>query len=495
MTNEGLLRTLEEFLSESRGAVVMEDGTVLFDLAEAKYSISGEHNKCLLHLWSQERNIVRRVLDVESKGERLRVVVQRLGQTHPTKLEICRERDRRTASAKRGARSTYLRTLERVIKRTFPDLTLAQLSTSMDLEKSFGPIYARGLLKRGQSAFAVLGVNSQELQASIDGALTFGILWLDVCRQAHAGKLVVEGLKLFVPAGCSALVRERMVHLNRAAAKWQLYELDERAEEVKQIEFLDRGNISTRLTRCSDELDLQTRFAEPIALIRSLMPETEVGSVSAAEVSFRCHGLEFARARLTAAPGRFRSIPEIVFGVGPEERVLDGSNFAALEGLISSIGEVRHPEGPKDNRWWRLHPERWLESLVVKNVNALDQRLDEKWSYSQVPAFSASDRAMIDVLGLTLEGRLAVLELKADEDIHLPLQGIDYWSRVNWHHARGEFQKFGYFAGQELSSQTPLLMMVAPALHVHPATDTLLRYISPELSGRYWASMSGGEKN
>jgi hypothetical protein len=272
-----------------------------------------------------------------------------------------------------------------------------------------------------------------------------------------------------------------MVHLNRAAAKWQLYELEERAEEVKQIEFLDRGNISTRLTRCSDELDLQTRFAEPIALIRSLMPEAEVASVSAAEVSFRCHGLEFARARLTVAPGKFRSVPEIVFGVGPEERVLDGANFAALEGLISSIGEVRHPEGPKDNRWWRLHPERWLESLVVKNVNALDQRLDEKWSYSQVPAFSASDRAMIDVLAVTREGRLAVLELKADEDIHLPLQGIDYWSRVTWHHARGEFQKFGYFAGQELSSQTPVLMMVAPALHVHPATDTLLRYISPEI--------------
>jgi hypothetical protein len=481
MTNEGLLRTLEEFLSESSGAVVIEDGAMLFDLAEAKYSISGQHNKCLLHLWSQERNIVRRVLDVESKGETLRVVVQRLGQTRPTKLDICRERDRRTASAKRAARSTYLRTLERAMKRTFPDLTLAQLSTSMDLEKSFGPIYARGLLKRGQSAFAVMGVNAQELQSSIDAALTFGILWLDVCRQAHAGKLVIEGLKLFVPVGCSALVRERMVHLNRAAAKWQLYELEERAEEVKQIEFLDRGNISTRLIHCSDELDMQARFAEPIALIRSLMPEAEVGSVSAAEVSFRCHGLEFARARLTAALGKFRSVPEIVFGVGPEERVLDGPNFAALEGLISSIGEVRHPEGPKDNRWWRLHPERWLESLVVKNVNALDQRLDEKWSYSQVPAFSASDRAMIDVLAVTREGRLAVVELKADEDIHLPLQGIDYWSRVTWHHARGEFQKFGYFAGQELSSQTPLLMMVAPALHVHPATDTLLRYISPEI--------------
>jgi hypothetical protein len=185
--------------------------------------------------------------------------------------------------------------------------------------------------------------------------------------------------------------------------------------------------------------------------------------------------LEFARARLSAQPGNFRSVPEIVFGAGPSERVLEGNNFAHFERLIRSIGEVRHAEGPGESRWWRLHPERWLESLVVKNICALDDQLDPRWCYSQVPAFSASDRAMIDVLVLNREGRLAVVELKADEDIHLPLQAVDYWSRVVSHHARGEFQKFGYFAGRELSPQKPLLIMVAPALHVHPATDTLLR--------------------
>ena len=52
MNAELLARTLEEFLSEAAGAVVLEDGAVTFDLAQAKYSISGEHNKCLLHLWS-----------------------------------------------------------------------------------------------------------------------------------------------------------------------------------------------------------------------------------------------------------------------------------------------------------------------------------------------------------------------------------------------------------------------------------------------------------
>jgi hypothetical protein len=148
--------------------------------------------------------------------------------------------------------------------------------------------------------------------------------------------------------------------------------------------------------------------------------------------------------------------------------------------LVCSVGEVRHPEGPRDHPLWRLHPERWLESLVVKDVSAIDERLGAAL-YSQVPSFSASDRAMIDVLTTTREGRLAVVELKADEDIHLPLQGLDYWSRVAWHHARGEFQRFGYFPNRELSAEQPLLFLVAPALHVHPATDTLLRYVSPEI--------------
>jgi len=481
MTPEALVRTVEDFLAEARDAVVLEDGAVAFDLARTKYSISGEHNKCLLHLWSAERNVVRRVLDVEVKDEVLRLAVQRLGQARPTKLEICRERDRRTPTAKRAARLAYQQVLRRVLERRFPGFKVERLSTYMDLERSFGPIYARGLLKHGQSGFAVLGVNGQETQASIDAALTFGILWLEACRQVQAGKLAVEGLKLFLPAGSSSLTRERMAHLHPDAAKWQLYELDEREDCLREMDVSDRGNVTTRLVHWTDDVAALERFAEPIACVRGLMPEAEVAVLSPAEIAFRCHGLEFARARLAHEPGSFRSAPEIVFGVGAEERVLSEQNAAALAQLVRSVGEVRHPEGPRDHPLWRLHPERWLESLVVKDIAAIDERLDPASLYSQVPAFSASDRVMIDVLTATREGRLAVVELKADEDIHLPLQGIDYWSRVAWHHARGEFQRFGYFSGRELSGKEPILFLVAPALHVHPATDTLLHYISPEI--------------
>jgi hypothetical protein len=163
--------------------------------------------------------------------------------------------------------------------------------------------------------------------------------------------------------------------------------------------------------------------------------------------------------------------------------VLDAESEPLLRELLERILRDRQPQGDHTSAFYRMHPERWLESLVLRNVSALDSRLGEPGTpvYSQVPAFSASDRAMIDVLTLTRERRLAVIELKADEDLHLPLQGLDYWARVQWHHQRGEFQRFGYFPGVELSPEPPLLLLAAPALRVHPATDVLLRYVSPDI--------------
>jgi hypothetical protein len=222
MTPESLTRTVQDFLSEAAGAIVLENGAVAFDLAQSKYSISGESNRCLLHLWSAERNSVRRVLEAEIKNGTLRLAVQRMGQARPSKLEICRERDRRSPTARRVARAAYEQELRRTLDRHFPDFKVVKLTGAMDLEKSFGPVYARGLIRRGRSAFAVLGVNAQESQASIDAALTFAILWLDVCRKCEPASVLVEGLKLFVPNGTSELLRERMANLNRSLAKWAL---------------------------------------------------------------------------------------------------------------------------------------------------------------------------------------------------------------------------------------------------------------------------------
>src|SRR5450631_1981180 len=149
VTPDTLTRTVQDYLSEASGAVVLENGAVAFDLGQSKYSISGEYNKCLLHLWSAERNTVRRVLDAEVKNGTLRLAVQRLGQARPTKLEICRERDRRTPSARRVARASYEQKLRRTLDRHFSGFAVTRLTSGVDLEKSFGPnLRARRAAKR-----------------------------------------------------------------------------------------------------------------------------------------------------------------------------------------------------------------------------------------------------------------------------------------------------------------------------------------------------------
>ncbi len=491
MSPDLLARSLQDFFIEAHGGVVMEDGQVVFDLAASQFSISAERGRCLLHLWSEERNIVRQVLDAESKNGVLVLNVRRFGQERPHKLEVCRDRDRRTPTAKRAARTRYARVLERVLHHHAPDWKLDKLATSMDLERSFSPVYARGLLRKGRSSFAVLGVNRDETQGSIDAALTFGLLWLDACREREAGRSLVEGLKLFVPGRSSTTLQIRMAHLDHELAKFQLFEFDEGDESIHEVDSADHGNIDTRLARCPDHASARARFAAAIAKVMAVMPSAELAVLSPTEISFRLHGLEWARVRAINVPGSFQIEEEIVFGVAGFQARLTEENQFTFSDFASTLVAARRLDGDRRDSLWRMYPERWLESLVFRNVAAIDSRFDPAHVYSQVPAFSASDRAMIDVLTCTRDARLAVLELKADEDIHLPLQGLDYWARVRWHHARGEFQQFGYFPGTQLSAQAPLLFLVAPSLRVHPAVDTVLRYFSPEIE---WALVGVDER-
>src|ERR1700693_4359567 len=130
---------LSDFLDGARAAVVVEDGAIAFDLAEAKYSVSGEYNKCLLHLWSNERNFVRRVLDAEVKATTLRLPVQGMGQNRPTRWDSCRDRDQRSPTARRAARVAYEPRLRRALERNFPEWTVVRPTDRAARETVVGP--------------------------------------------------------------------------------------------------------------------------------------------------------------------------------------------------------------------------------------------------------------------------------------------------------------------------------------------------------------------
>jgi hypothetical protein len=493
-TVEQVAAALEGFLAEHPKAVVLEDGKVLFDMREAKYSLATEHGRCTLHLWGEERNLVRRVSGTVLRNGVLRLSTHRFGQTKPQTLELAADKDRRTPSTREATRVKYLRVLERVLQRNFDDWKPEGFRTAMDLEKSFGPAYARGSLVQGQKAWAVIAVNDEETQATIDGILTLGILWLQHCRESGGGRKLYHGLRLIVPHGTSVVTLSRLAWLNADAAKWELWELDQPTEELEQRDAADHGNLTTRLIHAPDLAVARERFSESAARVMALVPEpmrevVEQRIRSGTEMAFLLHGLEFARVRMGYAGSSFNRAQEITFGAGANETPLTDENEAELRGLVERLFARRAAAGDKRDPLYRMQPERWLESVLRRNVEPLDAHLNAAHVYTQVPAFAAADRGMLDLLGVTDDGRLAVIELKADEDLHLALQGLDYWVRVRWHHLQnpdqmiglGEFQRHGYFGGVRLSAEAPKLYLVAPALRIHPATEVVLRYLSPRV--------------
>jgi len=481
-----LARTIEEFLTDHPQAAVLEDGRVLFDLRLAQYSISAEHGRCLLHLWSAERNLVRAVSAVEPRRNTLRLETYRFGQTRPQTLTLIPDPDFRTPNARDIARKRYLRALAQALGRQYPGWTPEGFRSAADMEHSFGPGYARGLLTRGQSAFAVIGAGPEELPSVIEGALTLGILWLDYCRAHRVGRRVLQGLKVIVPAGCAALARSRMVLLNPRLAQWELCELDPSSGEVSPCAITDIGNLDVQLSHAFDPQAALERSAAAIEQLLSLLPSglrdaTEIRPHSATEIGFSLHGLEYARVRHGLVPGSFARQDEITFGAGPSETILDDATHDLFLDLTDRLFRSRHPAAAAVDPLFRLQPERWLESILRRDLSVLDSALGEAPVYSQVPAFSAGGRTLLDLLTLTRDGRLAVIEVKADDDLHFPLQALDYWGRVRQLHRTGEFQRLGYFPGRELSGEDPMLYLVAPALHIHPANETVLRHFSPEV--------------
>jgi hypothetical protein len=393
-----LQASLREFTAS--GVVeVRENGGRVAPFSGMSWEVRGNGEKPLLHLWSDQFNLTRRLLAITDRSEeRLALAVERFGRAKPHRLEFIRREFER--GARELSREEFRDRLAHLLAEQFPDETLESLVSSRDLEHSFSGNYARGLLRRGTTHVAVLAVPGGESSDAASNSLTFALLWLRRTRES----------------GC-------------------------------------RGAVTG---------------------IRIILPKNSCGIVAAQsrEVWLRFRGLPFAR----WDDGR------VFFGINDAREELTPASRAALKHLVHDLEVHRHPLA-SDTRHslYRLQPERWLESIVHEDVTRIDAMLDQRFVYAQVFVNAGGEHGILDLLTVTRSGRLAVIELKASEHIHLPLQAADYWLRVRRQLQGGEIARYGYFQGVALQQAPPLVYLVAPALRFHPATDDLLKYLSPEL--------------
>lgn len=451
-----VLRAIERFLESSQDPVLCEPGEEWLAITPDNFVVEARGACAQLQVWDQRRNLVRRVVGIEREMRgKLVLKVARFGKLQGTLELIDRSRAVRDNMPLRSARLGFREQFRRFLRRQFPAHKLAELSTEADLEHTLSPAYPRALLRQGASAWAAIGAAAEASHP--DGVLTFGLIWLDYLRQREPA-LAIQGLVLYLPAVHAKPTWLRLLFLDPAAAQYCAFVFDDEGLE-ERVDLRDYGNLDTHLEpyrrRTVDSSWLET-------------PGVETVNRGDGELSYRVHGLEFAR---TAGP-------ELLMGLDTKRPALRGDAGA----WAAELSRLRSADAiDRRNTLYLKNPEAWLESQVRRHIQEIDASLIPAPVYGQVPAFAAADRGVLDLLAVDNRGRMAVIELKASEDPHLPLQALDYWMRVLWHVERREFENNGYFPGRELLREPPRLLLVSPALDIHPSNERVLRYFSPRI--------------
>jgi hypothetical protein len=443
---------IERFLKSSRQPALLEPGEPLLPIEGDNFSLQVRSSRLTLQAWDQSRNLVRRVTGVaaEARG-RLELVVERFARKEGRLFLVDLARPASQDFQRRGERLVFRERFRQFLTRQFAGWTLSEISAEPNLEASLSPSYPRAFLRHGQSGWAAIAAPPQ---SDASGLLTFGLIWLDYLRRREP-RIAIEGLALYLPRGQERITCLRLPWLNEDASRYELFAYDEH-DFAARLDPRDFGNVDTRVEVCRRPALL----GELERLVQS--PEVERVERHDGAVSLRVRGVEFARVS-EMGTAVARPLPEV-------------------ERLAHDLAERRSPDAAdREHPLYRQNPEAWLESQVRANIEQVYAALLPAPVYDQVPAFAAGGRGVLDLLAVERSGRLAVLELKAAADLHLPLQALDYWLRVKWHLDRGEFSPNGYFPGIALRPEPPRLFLVSPALEFHPSTETVLSFFSPSI--------------
>jgi hypothetical protein len=434
---------IDSFVRSARQPALLEPGEPLLPFTPATFHFEQHPTHVLLQAWDDTRNIVRRVTAVreQSRGKlslTVRKFANREGELLLVDLAVPAKRE----WTRRGEKLLFRERFRQFLQREFLDWEITSLSAEADLEHSLSPTFPRALLRQGRRALAAIASPPNEGDPA--AILTFGLIWIAYLRQREA-RLTVEALVILLPKGHEHPTTLRIPHLPNARIEVFTYCENDRATHLDPTDY---GNLDTTLDPCH-------RSPHPPDHVPDFDDIEGFEQVARPDgtASLRIHGLEFA-----TLPSR-ASLSELT------------AHGRELSRLRRTPGSLLHQKDP----------ERWLESQVRANIPAIDASLRSTPVYGQVPAFTAGDRGVIDLLASEHSGRLAVLELKAAADIHLPLQALDYWMRVAHYAQTSAFTARGYFPGVALTPELPRLFLVAPSLEFHPSTETILSFFSPRI--------------
>lgn len=428
---------------------MLEEGDTTFPLQERAYELQIRASRLYIEAFAETRVLSRRIISVDQQRPGiLDCTVHRFGGAEGKLSFLDLDRPQTAHRQLSASRRSFGEQFRRMLRRQFPQWEIVTLSSSMDLRRSFSPVFPRATLKRGEHVIAALACPSSANEAEF---LTFGLLWFEHVRSARTA------LYLFLPEGSGCLTAHRLNWLRNEVLHPRLFLFNEHGS-AGEVDPQDLGNLETHVGSRYTEVKLSPELDSLLNRLTDLPHVSSVPELSGA-VSLRLRGAEFARVE----KGSVR------LGL-VERREISEAEFGAVETFARHLLDLPHTPSAL---------ERWLEGVVRSNLQVIDASLLPFPVHGQVLSFAGRDRGSVDLLAITSDGHLAVLELKAAEDLHLPMQALDYWMRIKWHAARQDLAHL--YPATPLTSHPPKLILLAPALSFHSANATVLRYFSPEV--------------
>ena len=469
--------TLEAFLLGG-DFELYEDERRIGAVSPEQVSAEMSYGKLILSCWGDGWSKSWRVVGGNDSGLGLTLDCTRQMGLARSMLEL-RRGERSDAPPK--SRRDYCKRLAALVESNLAGIVVKHAIVARNDRKSMSGSYARLIMtdkgKGGRPVMAGIGAASAEHQTTTDRLLGAGLIWADRLRSIGQ---IVEGLYIFVPRERALTLATRLTAIKHDKLKISMYEVDEQKGSISPVEPFDQGDLAENFGKTARRAIWPDMDGLPVPVRRlvdsivGIAPDYIESHLRAGSVVLSIRGLPFARVIV----GRKRAC----FGSDGIERDLTDSNRRELESLVSDVISTRTPwSDDRNSSIYRAYGERWLESLLLRDASAVDANIDTRYVYSQVPIYRGELRTFIDLLSATVSGRLVVMELKVSEDSDFPLQALDYWLKVGWHHQRGDFERRGYFRDVSLLTLPPLLYLVAPLFRFHATTALIASCISEQV--------------
>lgn len=491
ITNAG--RELNQLISNQPEWFISEDGRGPVEVNRTEFDFSVAHGRLIFSCWTEQGSRAWRITAWNWSGDKLMLQAsRRMGAEVTTIALVPRASAKALVASIAAARQARCERLAHLVAQTLacgsetedhrlksvPPAKIERAVLSPGMRRDQPGRYARIILRLPRERIAVTATVAQSDPRNVDSLFSSALLWFTRV-QSSPKRPYVTRLLMVVERNALEAARQRHVLLRDAPRqRIELFEIDDDWTRVEATSPWERKYLwRKRLSRFPPVHD-----DEPGDRVKQIVAEAPgaIDVVSARNgQTLRFHGMPFARVR------RVMERDRVWFGIeGSRRRSLEEHHQRDWVKLLRDLQTYRS-ESCRDRRHWfyRAAGEAWLESILRRDISRLDPGLIVAPLHAQFRTSHGGPTGArpIDLLALRHDGRLAVIELKVNEDREHVFQGIDYWRRVEAHRRRGHISAAKLFGKREISDESPLVYLVAPALRFHPSFATLARTIAPDI--------------